>query len=274
MEVVKDLRRLFPTVMDRAYEQSKEFRRVSDIMIQDVITISPEASMDEATKTMGDKHIGSLIVMKNGEPIGIVTERDLLSRVLAHGLYPKKVNVEKVMSSPLISIDPSATIKEAAQTMIKKKGRLAVFDSGELVGIVTASDLIKTMPQVAETLLKVDDFMTRKVITADEKTAVSSIMKTMGEERIGSVVITREGKPMGIFTERDLLTTFLARDRSLGIQVGEACSSPLIAIPSLTTVNETAYVMASKHIRRLPVAENGDIVGIITARDLVAAYAR
>ena len=274
MEVVKDLRRLFPTVMDRAYEQSKEFRRVSDIMIQDVITISPEASMDEATKTMGDKHIGSLIVMKNGEPIGIVTERDLLSRVLAHGLYPKKVNVEKVMSSPLISIDPSATIKEAAQTMIKKKGRLAVFDSGELVGIVTASDLIKTMPQVAETLLKVDDFMTRKVITADEKTAVSSIMKTMGEERIGSVVITREGKPMGIFTERDLLTTFLARDRSLVIQVGEACSSPLIAIPSLTTVNETAYVMASRHIRRLPVAENGDIVGIITARDLVAGYAR
>ena len=274
MEVVKDLRKMFPTVMDRAYEQSKEFRRVSDIMSQDVITISPEASMDEATKTMGDKHIGSLIVVKNGEPIGIVTERDLLSRVLAHGLKPKNVKVEKVMSSPLISIDPSATIKEAAQTMIKKKGRLAVFDSGELVGIVTASDLIKTMPQVAETLLKVDDFMTRKVITADEKTAVSSIMKTMGEERIGSVVITREGKPMGIFTERDLLTTFLARDRSLGIQVGEACSSPLIAIPSLTTVNETAYIMASKHIRRLPVAENGDIVGIITARDLVAAYAR
>ena len=65
-----------------------------------------------------------------------------------------------------------------------------------------------------------------------------------------------------------------AKDRSLNIQVGEACSSPLLAISSLTTVNETAYVMASKHVRRLPVAENGDLVGIITARDLVAAYAR
>jgi len=59
VEVVKDLRRLFPTVMDRAYEQSKEFRRVSDIMSPDVITISPEASMDGATKIMGGKHIGS-----------------------------------------------------------------------------------------------------------------------------------------------------------------------------------------------------------------------
>ena len=83
MEVVKDLRRLFPTVLDRAYEQSKEFRRVSDIMSPDVITISPEASMDEASKTMGDKHIGSLIVMKNGEPIGLVAESDVLSHVLA-----------------------------------------------------------------------------------------------------------------------------------------------------------------------------------------------
>ena len=274
MEIVKDLRRLFPTVMDRAYEQSKEFRRVSDIMSQKVVTISPMATMEEAAKTMGDKHIGSLIVMKNGEPIGIVTERDLLSKILAHGLNTRKVKVEKVMSSPLISINPSATIKEAAQTMIKEKGRLAVFDSGELVGIVTASDLIKTMPQVAETRLKVDDFMTRKVVTADEKTVVSSIVKIMGEKRIGSVIITYEGKPKGIFTERDLLTTFLARDRSLNIQVGEACSSPLIAISSLTTVNETAYVMASRHVRRLPVAENGDLVGIITARDLVAAYAK
>ena len=273
MEVIKDLRRLSPRNMDRAYEQSKKYRIVNDIMIQKVVTTTRKAMMSEAARTMGEKHIGSLIVVENDEPIGIVTERDLLSKVLMRGLDPLKVEVERVMSSPLISIDVSTTIKETARMMVKTKGRLAVFDSGKLVGIVTASDLIKTIPQVDETLLKVDDFMTKKVITADETTKVSAISRTMGEKRIGSVVITRNGKPMGIFTERDLLTTFLAAGRSLEVEVGMVCSSPLLVIQSLTTVNETAYVMTSKHIRRLGIVESETLVGIITARDLVAAYA-
>jgi CBS-domain-containing membrane protein len=54
VEIVKDLRRLFPTVMDRAYERSKEFRRVSDIMSQKVVTTTPTATMDEAAKTCGE----------------------------------------------------------------------------------------------------------------------------------------------------------------------------------------------------------------------------
>jgi len=96
----------------------------------------------------------------------------------------------------------------------------------------------------------------------------------MGEKRIGSVVVTRMEKPVGIFTERDLLTTFLAKGRSLDVQVGEVCSSPLLAIPAGTPINVAAYIMASKHVKRLPVVEDDEIVGIITARDLVEAYAQ
>jgi CBS domain-containing protein len=272
MEVIKDLRRLFPTVTDRAYEQSKEFRLVNDIMSQNVVTTTLCITMDTAAKTMGEKHIGSLVVLINGEPVGIVTERDFLSEVLAKGLDPRNVRVEKFMSSPLVSINPMATIKEAARMM--KKGRLVVLESGELLGIVTASDLIKSMPQVLETKLWVNEFMSKKIIMADEKIYVSSIVNIMGEKRIGSVVITSEGEPVGIFTERDLLTTFLASGKSLRIQVGEACSTPLMVIPSRTTINDAAYIMASKGIKRLPIAENYDLIGIITARDLVDAYAR
>jgi signal-transduction protein with cAMP-binding, CBS, and nucleotidyltransferase domain len=176
------------------------------------------------------------------------------------------------MSSPLITISPSDTIKAAARTMIKEKGRLAVFDEGNLVGIVTASDLIKSMPWVEETRIMVDDYMTRKVETADEKATVAKVVRVMGNKRIGSVVITRGGEPFGIFTERDLLTTFLAKGRSIEVPVGEECSSPLYAIPSSTPVNVAAYVMSSRHIKRLPVVSQGKMVGIITARDLVEAY--
>ncbi len=274
-----NLRNRFPHVLDSQHAQYKRDlvgpKQVKEIMTKFVFATKPEATMQEAAILMGKKHIGSLIVTKDRTPLGIVTERDLLTRVLAYGRNPTNETVEAYMSSPLITISPDARIKEAAETMYKRKGRLAVFDGGELVGIVTASDLIRSMPEVPETQVQVDDFMTRTVVTAEENTPLTTILKIMGEERIGSVVITRQGKHFAIFTERDLLSKIFVEDKSMSIPVGDVASSPLITIPSGTSVHKAASTMAEKHIRRLPVAApEGQLVGIITARDLVEAYAR
>ena len=274
-----NLKKEFPRVLDNAYAQYKRdllrLNQVNQIMSRDVVTIKPEATMQEAAVVMGKKHIGSLIVRRNGTPLGIVTERDLLTKILACGKDPAKEKVEENMACPLITIGPEAKIKEAAQTMYKKKSRLVVFESGELIGIVTASDLIRSMPEVSETQVQVDDFMTRTVVTAEENTPVTKILRIMGEEHIGSVVITREGKPFAIFTERDLLSKILAEDKPTDIPVREVASSPLITIPSGTSVHNAAVTMAMKHIKRLPVtAPDETLVGVITARDLVEAYAR
>ncbi|MFH0896507.1 MAG: CBS domain-containing protein [Candidatus Bathyarchaeota archaeon] len=273
--MVKDLREEFPSLIDRAYkEYMKQFRLVENIMSKDVTTISPHDSMAEAVKEMGEKHIGSLIVMVSGKPAAIVTERDLLSKVLAQGKDPKTVTIGEVMSTPLITINPKATIKEAAQTMIKKKGRLVVFDDRKLVGIVTAADLIRSLPEIPETMLTVDEIMTKDVVTCEDEATVENVAKLMGSERIGSVIVNRRKKPFSIFTERDLLTSFLARGESLDTKVGNAASSPLITIPSGTSVHSAAYTMVLKHVRRLPVVKDEKIVGIVTARDLVEAYAK
>ncbi len=278
MGTTKNSRKEFPSVLDSAYEQYKRdlsrHRMVKEIMSQNVVTITPEASMAEAAKIMGEKHIGSLIVEKYDTPVGIVTERDLLSKVFARGKDLTEEKVEKAMSYPLITICLTAKIREAAQMMIKKKGRLAVFECGKLMGIITASDLIRSLPEVTETEAVVDDFMTKEVVTAEETTPVKEVAKTMGEQRIGSVVITRKGKPTGIFTERDLLTTFLAKAKPLETDVGTRFSSPLITAPSGTSVHRAAVTMAMKRIKRLPVAKEGRLVGIVTARDLVEAYAK
>jgi CBS domain-containing protein len=278
MRTPKDLKKEFPSVLDSAYKQYlrdlSRYKEVSHIMSQDVITINPESSMDEAARIMGEKHIGSLIVKKYETPVGIVTERDLLSKVLALGKDPIKEKVEASMSFPLIKIDPSAKIKEAAQMMIQKKGRLAVFDGGKLVGVITASDLISSLPEVPETEVKVDDFMTKEIVTADEETTVASITKIMGEKRIGSVIVTSNEEPFGIFTERDLLTTFLVKGKSLLTKVGKEASAPLIKAPAGTSVHKAAAIMVLKKIRRLPITLRDELVGIITARDLVEAYAK
>jgi CBS domain-containing protein len=271
---MKSLREEFPSVIDRMYAQYKKRRRVEDVMSTNVVTIPPEASMAEAARFMGANRIGSLIVEVDGTPEGIVTERDLLSKVLAKDKNPRNVKVKDVMSSPLITVEPTATIKEAAQTMIAQKGRLAVFQREKLVGIITAGDLVRSLPESPETLLTVDDVMTKKVIMVPSSTTVEEVAKIMGEKRIGSVVVTRRGKPFGIFTERDLLTTFLTRGKSLKTRVGAASSFPLITLPLGTSVHQAALTMTLKHIKRLTIVKDGEIVGIVTARDLVEAYAK
>ncbi len=268
----------FPSVVDSAYEQYKlnleRYKLVKEIMTPKVFTITPEQTMDKAARVMGEKHIGSLIVEKYETPVGIVTERDLLTKIFALGKDPKEEQVEKVMSYPLFSICLTAKIKEAAEMMIQKKGKLAVFDCAKLMGIITASDLIRSLPDIAETEVVVDDYMTKEVVTAEAETPVKVIAKTMGDQRIGSVIITNKGKLVGIFTERDLLNTFIAKRGALEANVGEQATSPLITVPSGTSIHKAAVIMSTKHIKRLPVQSGDKLVGIITARDLVETYAK
>ena len=262
---------------------------IKKIMISDVVTVTPESTLYEAARIMGEKHIGSLIVEKYKTPVGIITERDLLREVVDRGIALEKdwlvggasikeEKVEKIMSYPLITISLKSSIKEAAQMMIEKKiRRLAVGEGGKVVGIVTAADLIRCLPETPKSMhawFEVDYFMSKDVITGDEETPVEEVAKIMGEKSIGSVIVTSNGEPMGIFTERDLLTKFLAEDQSLKIEVGKACSSPLITAPVGISVHDAAAIMTSKHIKRLPITKEGKLVGILSARDLVEAYAR
>ncbi len=278
MGMIKSNKKEFPSVLDSAYEQYKRdlqrYKLVEEIMTPKVYMITPEESMDKAAKIMGQKHIGSLIVKKYETPVGIVTERDLLTKIFAQDKDPEEEKVEKSMSYPLVTVSPRAKIKEAAQMMIQKKGRLAVFDSGKLIGIVTASDLIRSLPEIPETEAIVDDFMTKEVETAEDMTQVREIAKTMGNKRIGSVIITRKGKLVGIFTERDLLNAFLTNRDALEGDVSTLISSPLISEPPGISVHKAATTMAIKQIRRLPILSEEKLIGIITARDLVETYAK
>jgi len=264
----------FPSVTDQAYKESRRHLKVADIMSRKVITTSPETTMMQAAMTMGEKHIGSLIVTKYKTPVAIVTERDLLSRVIATGMDLRKTRVGDIMSYPLIRICPTFEIREAARTMINRKGRLGVFVCGRLAGIITASDLIRGMPEAPETSMVVDEFMTREIVTISDDETVLAAARIMGQQRVGSVIVTSGERPLGIFTERDLLSTFLARSRSLDIPIGEACSGLMTSAPAGISIHEAARIMAAKHIRRLPIMKKKEIAGIITARDLVEAYAK
>ena len=275
MDTDRELERIYRKV-DRAFRQfltdRSEIRRVEQIMNRDVITIDDEASLLTAAKRMGENKIDSLVVTRKGNAWGLVTDKDLIN-VLAAGNDLADVRIKDAMSTPLISITPKARIVEAAKRMILRGGGLVVFEGGTLVGVITPSDIIKSLPECAETSLKIDDFMSQKIISLDESASAIDAIKLMVNEKVGSIIVNRHGKPHSIFTDGDLLLHFFTKERTLSDPIQNVVSTPLKTIHADTTIHKTAYIMSEEKVKRLPIVKDDKLIGIITARDLIRAYA-
>ena len=125
---------------------------VKDVMTSPVVITEEEASSNKVAKLMLDNKVGCVIVTnKAGKPLGIITERDLVVRVLAKNVAPSNAKAEEIMTSPLVTIDPEATINEAAKRMSKLDiRRLAVLYKDGLVGIISSKDILDVMPELIE----------------------------------------------------------------------------------------------------------------------------
>jgi len=127
---------------------------VKDVMSSPAVTIKRDAPANKVAELM-DKHgLGCIIVTsKEGKPLGIITERDLVGRVLAKNAKPDVVKAEEVMTSPLITIEPDEAINEAARKMSRLNiRRLGVVYKGQLVGLVSSKDILSVMPELLETI--------------------------------------------------------------------------------------------------------------------------
>jgi len=128
---------------------------VEDVMVEEVVTVEAEATVQEAVDLMNKHEIGCLIVVLKEKPVGIITERDMLKRVLAQSKDPEKIKVSEIMSAPLIIGKPEMEIENAVKLMFKTKiKKLPVVQKGRLVGLVTLTDLTKFQPHMIKILKK------------------------------------------------------------------------------------------------------------------------
>ncbi|RLF21607.1 MAG: hypothetical protein DRJ68_03085 [Thermoprotei archaeon] len=127
---------------------------MADVMSVDPITVKAKEEARKAAILMEKYGIGCVIVVnEQGKPIGIVTERDLISRVMAKGLNGDEVTCREVMSSPLLTVDPKTPLVDAMSKMSKfKVRRLVVIERGRLLGIVTDRDILRVAPALIEIL--------------------------------------------------------------------------------------------------------------------------
>jgi len=127
--------------------------KVKDLMEKNVVTIDSGSTVADAIKEMLKANVWSLVVTKRGLPEGVVTERDFIRRCVAKGLVPDRLPVEKIMSSPLITIGPDASIREAMSLMVEKDiRRLFVVENGKIVGRVTQGHLFESTLDVMSSL--------------------------------------------------------------------------------------------------------------------------
>jgi CBS domain-containing protein len=118
---------------------------VKDIMTKEVVTIDAEKSVIKAAQLMSEKGLGCLIVVEKTLPVGIITERDIVRRIVAKR-SSLDIKVTEVMTKELITIDPNTSLKEAARVMSTNKiRRLPVLKQDKLVGIVVSSDFVRNV---------------------------------------------------------------------------------------------------------------------------------
>jgi len=126
---------------------------VREIMNKNVIGTNPNASAREAAKIMSQYHIGSLLVLEDKKIVGIITEGDILKKVVSKHKDLDEIKVSEIMTTKVVTIEPDKTIEDAVDLMLQNRiKKLPVVENEKVVGIVTASDIIVVEPKLIEAI--------------------------------------------------------------------------------------------------------------------------
>jgi CBS domain-containing protein len=123
--------------------------QVRDVMSKDVKVVRPDTLVKEVVATMNKFNIGSIIVVQSNRPVGIITERDILKRIVEPCLAPETLRAREIMSSPVVTIRDTVSIDEAAKIMARKRlKKLLVMEANKLAGILTFTDIVTQVPHM------------------------------------------------------------------------------------------------------------------------------
>jgi CBS domain-containing protein len=137
--------------------------KVSEIMSRGVASLESKETATTASQKMTEGGFGCLLVTRKGRVVGIVTERDLVRKVLAKNVNPEKIKLEEIMSQPVITVGPSLDVGDASKLMSEKRiRRLPVMESDMLVGIVTTTDIARYLAKTKNHLDPLINAMARQ----------------------------------------------------------------------------------------------------------------
>jgi CBS domain-containing protein len=274
-----------------------------------VITLEPENTLLDARNTLLRYNISRIVIARNNRAVGIITEKDI-SRILytePQNRQFKEIRLDEIMSKDLIEVNEEKELKSCAKLMLEHNvSSLLVLDDDRLLkGIVTKSDLVHSYALHYAHRKLVEDvvqkYMTKKVLTVDPEEPILMALMLMTDNKVSRVVVTRNRRPVGIITGRDLLPISLLFGTGLnghqwhvseqaGARRREQILIPSgikaiflamdvmkydpITITSDSDLSEAAHIMMRNRISGIPVVDSDNILeGIITKTDIVKRLA-
>lgn len=259
------------------------------------LTVKHRETLRAAARRMERDGVGSLVVEEDGRPVGVLTDRDVALAVLADGLDPGSTAGARVAGRALAAVPEEEPLRQAIAAM-RRHGvrRLPVLDGrGEVVGLLTADDLVRLAAEELGALADVAAEQSpgsarppaglpgcergarhyaKEVTALRGDTALRETARRMRAAGVGCVVVLDDaGAPRGLVTDRDLALRAVARELDPGAPVSRVASAPLVTIGASESLQEVARAMSRAGVRRLPVVEDGRLVGIVTYDDLLVA---
>ncbi len=274
---------------------------VDTIMTKNVIACTPSDTISDVQKLMVKNNINRIMVATSvNKPVGIITQKDVVSFLLLdktrRGI--EEIKAEEVMSKNLITIKPTNLISDAAKIMVHKKiSSLPVVDNeGQLIGIVTKSDVNTYFAYKGSNEYKVHQFMTPKPVTVKPSQPTFVAVYLMDENNISRVVVVdKDKKPVGIITLSDvtmmtnllkpakvidegkplLVKNYIMQPKSVHLlTAGDIMTAHPLVVKKDADLTAAARLMARRSISGLPVTDdNGKLVGIVTLSDITRAVA-
>jgi predicted transcriptional regulator len=244
---------------------------IGQLATRSVVAIESEATVQEALQIMSDRCISCIIVLSHSEPIGILTERDIV--FAANWLLGQPdLMIKEVMNKPVMTVSEDMSVAQAHQIFCQHGIRhLVVLDKRlEMVGIFTQTDLVRSLREkVFSGVRDVSQLMTDQVLHVAPDVPARYALSLMARRSVSCIVVVQEGQPVGMFTERDVVRCISEGVNLSEVSVSEVMSHTIVSTPLTSAPHETIGLMLKKSIRRLLVTdESGGMTGILTQTDI------
>ncbi|HLO78869.1 MAG TPA: CBS domain-containing protein [Magnetospirillum sp.] len=244
---------------------------LSDIMTSAVITVAPETRMAEALEILSERHISCLVVAEHGRPVGIITERDIVK--CYDGLdRHADLTVAEVMTPSPLTVAADMDHFEAFKAMKAHRFRHLVVrsDDGTVAGVVTETDFVRHLGVDFYVKPKDVSEVMAPLCAAAEGTPLGEILGMLARPGIYCVVIQRQGRAVGILTERDAVRLLRQHSAVQQLTAGEVMAQPLRTIRPSASLLQAAEAFRAFNIRHLVVADDsGAARGVISEHEIV-----
>ena len=244
---------------------SRAARRLVEIMQSPVEVVSPTCRVADAARRMAERRISSVVVVVEGaHPVGILTERDMLRLLRTPGAGD--MAIAEVMSQPLVGVASREDFRSAYFRMRHRHIRhlVVVDDGGALLGMLSETDLRSELAADDwRGLERLEHLLERGLLVMGPDASVAEAIDTMAASQREFVVVEAQGRPVGIFTERDL-PPLLAEVRDLaGLRLHEVMSQPLVCLQEGQGLMDAARLMQTHRLRHIPVlGADGRLKGV------------